>query len=83
MLRQQAAILRTLASSFDVQRIRRQLFDIAARCDDLATSLGENPPRAPSRPASRPTSTDSHEALSSASISLARTGIAKKGGRPR
>jgi hypothetical protein len=46
MLRQQAAILRTLASSFDIERIRDQLLDIAARCDELATTLEENPPAA-------------------------------------
>jgi hypothetical protein len=42
-LREQASVLRTLASSFDIQTIRDQLLDLATRCDMLAKSLEENP----------------------------------------
>jgi hypothetical protein len=38
-LREQASVLRTLASSFDIQSIRDQLLDLAVRCEQLAESL--------------------------------------------
>ncbi len=43
-LREQAAILRALANSFDEQSIREQLLDLAARCDEMAKALEANPP---------------------------------------
>jgi len=43
LLREQAAVLRTLATSFDVLNIRDQLVDIAARCEAMAKSIEENP----------------------------------------
>jgi len=42
-LREQSSVLRTLASTFDIQTIRDQLLDLATRCDMLAKSLEENP----------------------------------------
>jgi len=42
VLREQAALLRTLAFSFDIQEIQDQLLDLAARCDELAKSMEEN-----------------------------------------
>ena len=42
VLREQAAVLRTLASSFDIDTIRRQLLDLAAQVDELARSMEEN-----------------------------------------
>ena len=42
-LREQAAVLRALASSFDIERIRGQLLDLAAQVDELASSMEENP----------------------------------------
>ena len=36
-LREQAKVLRTLAASFDVARIRYQLIEIAAQCEEWAT----------------------------------------------
>jgi hypothetical protein len=38
MLREQAAVLRALARSFDIQTIRDQLLDIAALCEEIADS---------------------------------------------
>jgi hypothetical protein len=43
ILRQQAAALRTLARSFDIQTIRDQLLDITVHCEELAKSMEENP----------------------------------------
>lgn len=42
-LREQAAILRTLASSFDIETIRGQLLELALQVDELAKSIEENP----------------------------------------
>lgn len=42
-LREQAAILRSLASSFDIETIRRQLVDIATHCELLAKSMEDDP----------------------------------------
>jgi hypothetical protein len=50
VLREQAAILRALARSFDVQTIRDQLLNIAALCDDMAKSWEENPRAAGLKP---------------------------------
>jgi hypothetical protein len=36
-------ILRRLARSFDIPRIRDQLLDIAGRCEEVAKSMEENP----------------------------------------
>ncbi|HLJ19097.1 MAG TPA: hypothetical protein VKU84_02820 [Stellaceae bacterium] len=52
-LREQAAILRSLARSFDIATIRDQLHDIAARCESLAQSMENDPSAAgldPERP---------------------------------
>ena len=38
-LREQASVLRALAGSFDIQPIRNQLLDLAARCEELAQSM--------------------------------------------
>lgn len=46
MLHEQASILRTLAESFDIQPIRDQLLGLAARCEELARSMEENPQNA-------------------------------------
>jgi len=43
ILREQTSILRSLANSFDVLSIRNQLLDLAARCDEMAKSMEENP----------------------------------------
>ena len=43
ILREQASILRALAESFDIQPIRDQLLGLAARCEELAKSMEENP----------------------------------------
>ena len=43
LLREQAAILRSLAHSFDVQTIREQLLDVAGHCEELAKSVAQNP----------------------------------------
>jgi len=43
LLREQASVLRTLATSFDVLNIRDQLLDIAARCEEMVKSIEENP----------------------------------------
>ena len=43
MLREQAAVLRKLAGSFDIQPIRDQLLNLAACCEELAKSMEENP----------------------------------------
>ena len=42
-LREQAAILRTLASSFDIETIRSQLLELALQVDELAKSIEEDP----------------------------------------
>jgi hypothetical protein len=44
MLREQAAILRSLAATVDIPKIRHELLNLAARCDDLAKELEDNPP---------------------------------------
>lgn len=44
MLREQAAILRSLAATADIPKIRQELLNLAARCDDLAKELEDNPP---------------------------------------
>ena len=59
ILREQAAVLRKLASSFDVQSIRDQLLDIAARWDEMVRWLEENPQAAGLRP--RSSQPDPHE----------------------
>ena len=41
MLREQASILRTLARSADTQAIQGRLFDVAARCEELANRIEE------------------------------------------
>jgi hypothetical protein len=46
-LREQASVIRALSGSFDKPNISDKLLDLAARCDELAKSLEENP-RAPS-----------------------------------
>jgi hypothetical protein len=43
MLREQASILRTLAASVDVRAIQDRILEIAQRCDELATSMEEDP----------------------------------------
>ncbi len=43
VLREQAAVLRALAGSFDIDSIRRQLLDLASQVDELAKSMEENP----------------------------------------
>lgn len=43
VLREQAAVLRALAGSFDIDSIRRQLLDLASRVDELAKSMEQNP----------------------------------------
>jgi len=43
MLHEQASILRALAESFDIQPIRDQLLGLAARCEELARSMEEDP----------------------------------------
>jgi hypothetical protein len=50
VLREQAALLRTLAFSFDIQEIQDQLLDLAARCDELAKSMEERRQGADLRP---------------------------------
>ena len=50
VLREQAAILRSLASSFDDQAIRDQFLELAARCDEMAKKLEENPKAAGLQP---------------------------------
>ena len=42
MLREQAAVLRALARSFDIQTIRDELLDIAAFCEEIA-KLADSP----------------------------------------
>lgn len=42
ILHEQAAVLRALAGSFEVETMRDQLLDLAARCDDMAKALEEN-----------------------------------------
>ena len=42
ILHEQAAVLRALASSFEVETMRDQLLDLAARCEEMAKSLEEN-----------------------------------------
>ena len=49
LLREQVAILRALANSFDDQFIRKQLLAIAAQCDEFAKSIEEKPRGAPVR----------------------------------
>ena len=44
MLREQAAILRSLAATIDIPKIRQDLLNLAARCDHLAKELEDNPP---------------------------------------
>jgi hypothetical protein len=44
MLREQAAILRSLAATVEIPKIRAELLDLAARCDVLAKELEDNPP---------------------------------------
>ena len=51
ILREQAAIMRALASSFDIERMRRQLLDLAAEVDELATSMEADPRSAGLSPA--------------------------------
>ena len=41
-LREQLAILRALANSFDDQSLREQLLDLAAQCDEFAKSIEES-----------------------------------------
>jgi hypothetical protein len=43
ILREQASLLRALATSFDIPLMRDQSLEIAARCDAIARSLEENP----------------------------------------
>ena len=50
VLREQAAILRAVANSFDDQSMREQLLDLAARCDALAESMEKNRLNAPDFP---------------------------------
>jgi hypothetical protein len=38
-LREQTALLRTLAASFDIPNIRAQLLDLATRCEALAAEI--------------------------------------------
>ena len=42
MLREQAAVLLTLAGSFDIQTIRDELLDIATLCEEIA-KLADSP----------------------------------------
>jgi hypothetical protein len=42
-LREQAAILRMLANSFDIPNIRDKLLDLAERCEVQAKSIEEHP----------------------------------------
>jgi len=42
-LHEQASVLQMLAGSFDIQTIRDQLLELAARCDQLADSMEQNP----------------------------------------
>lgn len=51
MLREQASILRALAGSFDIPVIRDRLVELADRCDELASSIEENPQAAGIKPA--------------------------------
>jgi hypothetical protein len=51
MLHEQASMLRTVAGTFDVQPIRDQLLDIAARCEELAKSNEQKPQAADLRQA--------------------------------
>jgi len=51
MLREQASILRALAGSFDIPLIRDRLLELAERCDELASSIAENPQAAGIKPA--------------------------------
>ncbi len=46
VLREQVAVLRALADSFNAADIRDQLLDLAMRCDDMAKALAANPPAA-------------------------------------
>ena len=39
MLREQAAIMRRLADSFDVPAIRAALLDLAQRCEEMAVEM--------------------------------------------
>lgn len=43
MLREQAAILRSLAATVDIPKVRQELLNLAARCADLARELEDNP----------------------------------------
>jgi hypothetical protein len=45
LLREQAALLRTVAGSFDIPSIRDQLIALATHCEELAKSLEEVRPR--------------------------------------
>jgi len=51
ILREQASVLRALATSFDIPLMRDQLLEIAARCDAIARSLEENAQSADVTPA--------------------------------
>ena len=54
VLREQAAILRALANSFNDLTIREQLLDLAARCDETAKSWDANPQAAGLKPSASP-----------------------------
>ena len=54
MLREQAALLRTLAGSFDIRILRDRLLDIAAQCEELAKRIEENPQAAGLTPPDAP-----------------------------
>ena len=43
ILHEQAAVLRALARSFDIQEIRDQLLELATRCEELAGRMEQNP----------------------------------------
>jgi hypothetical protein len=44
MLREQAAVLRQLASSFEKSDVRGDLFILAKRCEELADEVGRDAP---------------------------------------
>ena len=52
MLREQAAVLRRLASSFEKPEVRGDLFILAKRCEELADEVGRDAPAESSRPVS-------------------------------
>jgi hypothetical protein len=47
MLREQAAIMRRLAESFDIPAIKAELLELARRCDELAAELAAEISRLP------------------------------------